>query len=184
MVQWLKEKFEAWIGIIVVLTVIFFGISGGITGITLMHNNSVIGFFIGALLGVLIGLIFCIIAYGLVATVVYIANSTDANIKFLSEIKSKLNDIENIKNQMTKLDEISLKLDYAKNSSSNTKTESSNSPDKKEPINENFNTSRIGNKIFAIKNSEPGKYFCPKCHAQVAETAFSCSNCNKSLVAD
>ena len=185
MIQWLKEKFEAWIGIIVVLTVIFYGIVGGITGVTFAgRGSSVVGFLIGAALGVLIGIIFSVVAYGAIATIVYIANSTDTNTKILSEIKTKLNDIEAIKNRMDKLNEISSKLDQTKPSSSSTKPESSNPSEKKEPANENFNTTRVGNKIFAVKDSEPGKYFCPKCHAQVAESAFSCSNCNKSLVAD
>ena len=187
MIQWLKEKFEAWIGIIVVLTVILYGIIGGLT-LAVYQNNSIFGFIIGAVLGGLFGIIFCVIAYGLIATVVYIANATDNNMKILSEIKTKLNDIESIKNQMSKLNEISSKLDSLKRVSTSEKSNSSNdkknNTEKNETPSDTSNTVQVGNKYFAIKDSEPGKYFCPKCHAQVAESAFSCSNCNKSLVED
>ena len=79
---------------------------------------------------------------------------------------------------------ISSKLDSVKTSNQNKITESLNSSESKENSDKNFNITQIGNKVFAIKESKPGKYFCPKCHAQVSETSFSCSNCNKSLVAD
>ncbi|MDE6737176.1 MAG: hypothetical protein K2J50_06710, partial [Treponemataceae bacterium] len=42
----------------------------------------------------------------------------------------------------------------------------------------------INGKKLAVKDSAPGKYFCPKCHAPVVTTDFSCNNCNASLVAD
>lgn len=184
MIEWLKEKFEAWIGIIVVITVILYGIAGVITGFKISYYGDYVlaGCIIGAALGIFIGIVFCVIAYGLIATVVYIANSTNTNTRFLSEIKSKLNNIED---KMSKIDEISLKLDSFKNTVSNFNSSVSiEKSQKTDSLSDNFNTVRVGNKWFSMKDSEPGKYFCPNCHAQVVESAFSCSNCNKSFVAD
>lgn len=97
MIYWLKEKFESWIGILVVLTVAIVGIASGVGGSISFGS---IGFIIGALIGCILSIIYCVIFYGFIATVVCIAKSTEANTKLLGEIKTKLSDLEAIKNKL------------------------------------------------------------------------------------
>lgn len=175
MIQWLRGKFEAWIKILVILTIVIDGIAGGILGAILFAVRSygelamgVLGFFIGAIVFCLLSLIFCIVFYGFVATVICLAKSTEA-----------------IKDKLYVLDEISSKL----NSVGVSKKSSASSSESKT---ETFDTVRINSdgtvcingKKLAVKDNAPGKYFCPKCYAPVVTTDFSCNNCNASLVAD
>lgn len=162
MIQWLREKFEELVQVFVVLTIIIAGIAGGICG-TMLTRGSVGFFLLGAAIACLLAFVYCIVVYGLIATVVCIANSTEASTSVLNEIKSKLSDLAAIKNKLNELDDISAKLSSVRQS-------------------DNFYTVQRDGKMFAVNDTEAGKYFCPKCHAEVVETDFSCSNCNASLV--
>ena len=166
MIQWLKEKFVAWLQALVILTIVIAGIAGGIVGAGPVHGAmKFIVFLIGAAVACFFALLYCVVVYGFIATVISIAKSSEENTKLLAEIKSKLSDLAVIKNKLNELDDISAK------------------PSSAESFDGGHNV-RVGNKVFAVKDGEAGKYFCPKCHVQVVETAFSCSNCNASLVAD
>lgn len=171
MIQWLREKFEAWIKILVILTIVIDGIAGGILFASMSRGGfgrGVFSFFIGVIIFCLLSLIFCIVFYGFVATVICLAKSTEA-----------------IKDKLHVLDEISSKL----NSVGAAEKSSASSSESKT---ETFDTVRINSdgtvcingKKLAVKDNAPGKYFCPKCYAPVVTTDFSCNNCNASLVAD
>ncbi len=162
MIQWLREKFEAWIKILVILTIVIDGVIGGILGAMLFagmrHGMGFLGFFIGAIVGCLLSLVFCIVLYGFIATVICLAKSTEA-------IKDKLDSAGAAEKSSV--------------SSSESKTETF------EPVRINPDgTVCINGKKLAVKDDAPGKYFCPKCHAPVVITDFSCNNCNANLVAN
>ena len=184
MIQWLKEKFEAWVTVLVVLTIAISGIVGGIFGYTMLRGF--VGFVIGAVIAFFASLIFCISVYGLIATVVCIANSTDKNTELLTNINSNL---ETLNKKMSALDSILYKLDSvsaAKNvgvSPSGGGTGSSEISSS-ETETETFDIITMNGKLFAVKDSAAGAFFCPKCHAQVVETDFYCGNCNARLLAD
>ena len=186
MIQWLREKFETRVQSLVILTIAVVGIVAGVVGARLW---GFLGFVAGASVGCFFALMYCIVVYGRIATLICIANSTEANTKLLDEIRLKLSDIETIKNKLNTLDDISSKLGSAKMNegvnvpiSENTTEKSNIRPSSN--ISERFDIVQIDGKVFAVKDSEAGKYFCPKCHARVVATDFACNNCNASLVAE
>lgn len=97
MVQWLKEKFESWIGIFFILLVAICGIACGVGGAGAFGFK---GFIIGLLIGGLFSFFYFGFLCGYLATIAGIAKSTEANTKLLGEIKTKLSDLEAIKNKL------------------------------------------------------------------------------------
>lgn len=97
MVQWLREKFESWVGVFFVLFVAIIGIASGICGATAFGFKGFIG---GLLIGGLFAFFYCGFICGYFATIAGIAKSNEANTKLLGEIKTKLLDLEAIKNKL------------------------------------------------------------------------------------
>lgn len=97
MVQWLREKFESWVGVFFVLFVAIIGIASGVCGATAFGFKGFIG---GLLIGGLFAFFYCGFICGYFATIAGIAKSNEANTKLLGEIKTKLLDLEAIKNKL------------------------------------------------------------------------------------
>lgn len=171
MIQWLRKKFEAWIPILFILTIVIGIIEAGFW--CAVARNFVLFLFFCILLPIL-----CIICYGFIATVICIANSTEENTELLKRTNSLLTEIKScadtVKNKLYVLDEISSKLD-----SVDAAEKSSASPS--ESKTETFDTVCMNGKMLAVKDDAAGKFFCPKCYAPVVETDFYCSNCNTKL---
>lgn len=178
MIYWLREKFEACIPILVILNIVISGIA---VGIFFAMKSGFVGFLVGAAIGCILSLIFCIVFYGFTATVICIANSTEENTELLERTTSLLTEIKScadtVKNKLDALDEISSKLD-----SVDADEKSSASPSENKT--ETFDIVRINGKKFAVKDDATGKFFCPNCHASVITTDLYCNNCNTRLAAD
>lgn len=48
-------------------------------------------------------------------------------------------------------------------------------------IKENYQLTKIPDRIFVEQIGEEGKYYCPYCYVRCGETSSMCSNCGKSL---
>lgn len=97
MVQWLKEKFESWVGVFFFLFVAIITIGGGIAG---AGSFGFKGFIIGVLVFGLFSFFYFGFLCGYLATIAGMAKSMEANTKLLGEIKAKLSDLEAIKNKL------------------------------------------------------------------------------------
>ena len=191
MIEWLREKFSSIICFFFVLSIIAITVAGAIIGQNLFDT---VGCIFGIIIGLLIGTLLGILSFGLFATILDIAETTNASLAKLNSI-SKFENLElddsdllrKLSNIEEAINKIQNTLDGSGNHNSKTKNKTIEASKESEKPEDNQDKEELKYQI-TTKNgrtfaTRDGKLYCPKCHSFVdSDSATSCSNCGASFV--
>ncbi|SCY69616.1 hypothetical protein SAMN02910292_02547 [Lachnospiraceae bacterium XBB2008] len=159
MIIWLKKGFKSIISLLFVCFVLSFAIAGGVVGAAINGAGTAL---VGLTIGILLGVFFGVIVFGLIATILSIAETQEQILSVLQGGDNKTG--TNIGEESVEIENTSIEAVRGK-------------------LRDGFQLYNEGTKVYVIKEGgNDNTLYCPHCYSLADSRKDSCPYCKKSFI--